>query len=1041
YRPVEAGEHEARLKVYHLARPVTLSDILPMLEAMGLKVIAEVPHEVRLPDLPQPVWVHDFAVESADRRPLDVAGRRDAFHRALAAVWRGDAESDGFDRLVLWSGLDWREVMVLRAVAKYLRQAGLPYSQPYVERALSANTAVGAALVALFRARFDPDGAGDAEAAERSLAALLDGVASADDDRILRRVRNVIAAMLRTNWFQLPERPYLSFKLDCRALDELPLPRPMVEVFVYSPRTEAIHLRGGKVARGGIRWSDRREDFRTEILGLMKAQMVKNAVIVPVGAKGGFVVKKPPAEGGREALLAEGIACYRTLIGGLLDLTDTLDGTTVVPPPRVVRRDGDDPYLVVAADKGTASFSDIANAASLEAGFWLGDAFASGGSHGYDHKKMGITARGAWEAVKRHFRELGVDCQAQPITVVGVGDMSGDVFGNGMLCSRTIRLVAAFNHSHVFIDPDPDPERSFVERQRLFAEARNWPDYDLTLISEGGGVWSRAAKSIPVSAPMKARFGITADKLAPAELIRALLAAPVDLLFFGGIGTYVKAAHETHAEVGDRANEALRIDGKAVRARIVGEGANLAMTQLGRIEYALAGGRLNTDAIDNSASVDTSDHEVNIKILVDELVRAGELTLKQRDRLLAGMTDEVAALVLRDNTLQTQAISMLESQNSEHLDAEARFMRLLEKQGRLNRGLEFLPADDTLTERAAHRRGLTRPELAVLLAYGKIWLNEHILHSDLADDPYLAQDLTHYFPAALAQRFGTEIPRHRLRREIVATEATNSIVNRVGGAFVVDLMEKTGAPPAQVARAYIVAREAFSLREVWRDIEALDGAIATGTQYAMLVEANRLVERATLWVLRALPAAFDIGAAIAELAPGVAALAAAVPAILPTDTAHMVEHRARHFTEKGVPAELAQRVGNLIVLASAADVMRIAAARGFTVEEAGRLYFVVGARLGLGWLRAAAERLSVRGHWQKLAAAAAIEDLYAHQRDLTTQVAALGAGEDAIAAWIEAHRTGVERTDALLAELKAAPHIDLAMLTVANRQLRTLAER
>jgi glutamate dehydrogenase len=1053
YRPVEAEPHQGRLKLYRSGDPVPLSGILPMLEAMGLVVIAEVPHEVTAEDGAATVWIHDFEVEGAGGAALDVAERRDLFHDALAAVWRGDAESDGFNRLVLSAGLSWREIMVLRAYTKYLRQAGITYSQAYIEQALAGNPAEAARLVRLFLATFDPKGgSGQPAAMEAELLACLDKVVSADDDRILRRFLNLIRSTLRTNYFQ-PDaagRPnaYLSFKLDSKAVDELPAPRPLVEVFVYGPRMEGIHLRGGKVARGGIRWSDRREDFRTEILGLMKAQMVKNAVIVPVGAKGGFVVKRPPAAGGREAYLAEGVECYKTLMRGLLDLTDNLTPEGVRPPPDVVRKDGDDPYLVVAADKGTATFSDIANGVSLDYGHWLGDAFASGGSQGYDHKKMGITARGAWVAVERHFREMGLDTRSRDFTVIGVGDMSGDVFGNGMLRSPHTRLVAAFNHAHVFLDPDPDPERTFAERRRLFDAAKGWGDYDASLISAGGGIWPRTAKLIPISAQAKARFGIEADSLPPTELIRALLKAPVDLLFLGGIGTYVKASGESNADAGDRANDQLRVNGAEIGARVVGEGANLGFTQLGRIEYALRGaggegGRIDTDAIDNSAGVDCSDHEVNIKILLNDLVAAGDLTPKQRDRLLAEMTDEVGALVLRDNYLQTQALSMLQAQGADLLDAEARFMRLLEKGGRLDRAIEFLPPDEALTERAVRKQGFTRPELAVLLAYGKIWLHDHILASELPDDPFMAIDLTNYFPTALRDRFGHEIQRHRLRREIVATVVTNSIVNRVGGAFVSELMETTGHPPAQVARAYIVARDAFRMREVWRAIEELDGKVPAAAQTAMQIEANRLVERATLWVLRSMPSPFALGAGIAELSPGVKALEGAVPSILPPEAAAAVAARIDQFVCQGVPHELAQRVGNLIVLASAADILRIASRQGLTIEAAGRLYFAVGARFSLGWLRASAEKLSGRGHWLKLAAAAAIEDLYGHQRDITAAVAAGHPGlppEAAVQAWVDVNRAAVERAEALLAELKAAPHVDLPMITVANRQLRTLTE-
>ncbi|RAU23534.1 NAD-glutamate dehydrogenase [Paramagnetospirillum kuznetsovii] len=1054
YRPVTAAAHQGRLKLYRAGTPVALSGVLPMLEAMGLVVIAELPHEIQsATEGADGVWIHDFEVESADGSALDVSERRDFFQDALAAVWRGEAESDGFNRLVLAAGLNWRAVMVLRAYAKYLRQTGATYSQTYMEQALCGNPAMAKALVDLFLACFDPDGkSGDAAQAEKHLLAGLEAVVSADDDRILRRFLNLIRSTLRTNFFQKADsggpKPYFSFKLDSRMVDDLPAPRPMVEVFVYSPRVEAIHLRGGKVARGGIRWSDRREDFRTEILGLMKAQMVKNAVIVPVGAKGGFVVKKPPTTGGREAFLAEGIECYKTLMRGLLDITDNLAGEAVVPPPDTLRKDGDDPYLVVAADKGTATFSDIANSISLERGFWLGDAFASGGSQGYDHKKMGITARGAWVAVERHFREMGIDTRAQDFTAIAVGDMSGDVFGNGMLRSKHTKLVAAFNHAHIFLDPEPDAEKAFAERERLFTAVKAWPDYDVSTISDGGGIFPRTAKTIPLSPQVKARFGIEADALAPTELIRVLLKVPVDLLFFGGIGTYVKSSDETNAEVGDRANDSLRIDGRDIRARVVGEGANLGFTQLGRIEYAQAGaggggGRINTDAIDNSAGVDCSDHEVNIKILVNDLVGAGDLTPKQRDKLLVEMTDEVGALVLRDNYLQTQAISMMESQGADLLDSEARFMRLLEKAGRLDRGIEFLPNDEMLTDRAARKLGFTRPELAVLLAYGKIWLYEHILASDLPSDPFMAVDLAKYFPTALQKRFGNDIAKHRLRREIVATVVTNSIVNRVGGAFVAELMETTGHHPAQVARAYIVARDAFRLREVWTEIERLDGTVPAAAQTAMLAEANRLVERATLWVLRSMPSPFALGSGISELSPGVKALEEAVPDILPPDAAAAVAARIAQFVEQGVPESLARRVGNLIVLASAADILRIATRRGITISDAGRLYFAVGARFSLGWLRASAEKLSGRGHWLKLAAAAAMEDLYGHQRDITHAVAASQPGmaaEDAIRAWAEGNRAAVERAEALLAELRAASHIDLPMIMVAGRQLRTLTE-
>ncbi|WP_142850505.1 NAD-glutamate dehydrogenase [Telmatospirillum sp. J64-1] len=1050
YRPIEAAEYEARFKLYHARRTVPLSQVLPMLENMGFRVISEVPHHLWPEGSGDSVWIHDFHMEAVDYGAIDIGSLRARFHEAFARIWSGELENDGFNQLVLRAGLTWREVTLMRAYGKYLRQLGSPYSQQAMERALAVNAEATGAIIALFRALLDPDkaDAAEAEAIRERLDAVLDKVESADDDRILRRFLNLVEATLRTNFWQTGadggSKPYLSLKIDAARVEDMPLPRPFAEIFVYSPRVEAVHLRGGKVARGGIRWSDRREDFRTEILGLIKAQLVKNAVIVPVGAKGGFVVKNPPVGGGREAVMAEGIECYRIMMRGLLDITDNLTPDGVVPPPQVTRRDGDDPYLVVAADKGTATFSDIANGIAREYGFWLDDAFASGGSKGYDHKAMGITARGAWEAVKRHFREIGVDIQSQDFTVAGIGDMSGDVFGNGMLLSPHIRLVAAFDHRHIFIDPSPDAARSFEERKRLFALPRSsWADYDPSLISQGGGIFPRTAKSIPVSPEMRALLDLKGESISPIELIRAILTARVDLLWFGGIGTYVKSSAESQAEAGDRANDALRVDGRDLRAKVVGEGANLGVTQLGRIEYALKGGRINTDAIDNSAGVDTSDHEVNIKILLNEIVATGDMTGKQRDELLAAMTDEVAELVLRHNYLQTQAITRIEAQAPEILDQHVRLMRMLEKAGRLNRAIEFLPDDEALAERAAAHQGLTRPEIAVIFGYSKIWLYDQLLAGDLPDDPLLVEDLERYFPAVLAERFQPRLRNHRLRREIVATHVTNSMINRVGGTFVTEMMDRTGASPTDVARAYIVARDAFGLREIWDAIEKLDNQVPAAVQTAMAVEANRLIERATAWILRYGPKPLEISPARAELAPGLEALRSCFDEILPQSLAESVGQRAQEYIGQGVPEELARRVASLVVLASGCDIVRIAASRDLVVAEAGRLYFAVGTRFGLGWLRGAAEHIPVVGGWQKLAVAAMIEELYAHQRDIARAVADSTdrdlSPEEAVTAWAE-HQSGRERTEQLLAELRLAGQVDLAMLAVANRQFRAFCE-
>ena len=1052
YRPAGIPGDRFRFKIYNPHRSVPLSDTLPMLEHMSLKVVDEVPHAVN-PDMDglDLVMIHDFGLETRDGSDVDLAAVRGNFQEAFRRVWRGEMESDEFNSLLLRAGLTWREVVVLRAYCKYLRQAGIAFSQSYMAQTLSNSPRLARLIVDLFLTLFDPAGTKDAdkraERIRRHLSEGLDAVESADEDRILRRFLNIVESSVRTNFFQRAAggapKPYLSIKLDSRRVDELPLPRPMFDVFVYSPRVEAIHLRGGLVARGGIRWSDRREDFRTEILGLMKAQTVKNAVIVPVGAKGGFVVKRPPAAGGREALLGEGIECYKTLMRGLLDISDNLKGTRVVRPKNVVRRDGDDPYLVVAADKGTATFSDIANGISTEYDFWLGDAFASGGSVGYDHKKMGITARGAWESVKRHFREVGTDIQNRDFTVVGVGDMSGDVFGNAMLLSPHIKLIGAFNHLHIFVDPDPDPARSFRERKRLFGLPRSsWIDYESTLISRGGGVFERRAKSISLSPRARKLLRVAKDTVTPNELIHALLRAQVDLLWFGGIGTYVKASDESHTEVGDRANDATRVNASELRCRVIGEGANLGVTQRGRVEYSLAGGRLNADSVDNSGGVDCSDHEVNIKILLDSVVAGGAFTEKQRNALLANMTDEVGALVLNNNYLQSQAITLVTARANEVFDDQIRMMRMLERADRLNREVESLPDDEGLEERQAARRGFTRPEVAVLMAHAKIWLYDQLLESDLPDNPRLADDLLRYFPTPLRKKFRAAIGRHRLRREIIAATVTDSMINRVGGSLVAQMVEKTGMPPADIARAYIIAREVFALHEVWAAIEGLDNMVPADVQIAMLLESNRIVERGTLWFLRHADQPIDIGANIATFGEGVATVAAKLETVLPDHYRSDLHGRAAAYVEKGVPEDLALRLAGMVNLASGCEIVRLARGHGASVIDVAELYFEVGARFQMGRLRATAERLEPENHWQQLAVAALIDDLYAHQVRLASQMLdgakpKTGA-KRIIAAWAEAHGAPVQRTESLLAEIWDAETVDLPMLFVVSRRLQAL---
>ena len=1051
YNRLDAPEGMLHFKVYHPAEPVPLSDILPMLENMGLKVIEETPYLVEPQDAEGGYWIHDFGMVSRRGAEFDVTAVKQRFQDAFARIWAGDVEDDGFNGLVLGAGLAWREVTIIRAYCKFRLQAWRAFSQDYMEEVLGNYPVLTRMLVDLFMIRFDParkKGRSKALAdIDRRIGVAVDAIGSLDEDRILRRFHTLIRSSLRTNFFQTDAngepKPYISFKLESRSIEELPLPRPWVEIFVYSPRVEAVHLRGGGVARGGLRWSDRREDFRTEVLGLMKAQMVKNAVIVPVGAKGGFVVKRPPPGGDREALLAEGVACYKTLISGLLDITDNLVGGKLVPPRDVVRHDGDDAYLVVAADKGTASFSDIANEIALDYGFWLGDAFASGGSEGYDHKAMGITARGAWESVKRHFRELGVDIQTSDFTCVGIGDMAGDVFGNGMLLSRHIRLIGAFNHLHIFIDPEPDPATGYKERKRLFEMPRStWADYDATLISKGGGVFERAAKSIKLTPQIKAVLAIDDDKLTPNELIRGLLLAPVDLLWNGGIGTYVKARDESHADVGDRDNDAVRVDGHELRCRVIGEGGNLGLTQRGRIEYARGGGRIYSDAIDNSAGVDCSDHEVNIKILLGDVAAAGDMTAKQRSRLLAEMTDEVGALVLMDNYRQTQAISVALAQGGDLLEGQARLMRDLEKAGALDRALEDMPDDEALEERQKAGLGLTSPEFSVLLAYSKMTLYQTLLDSDLPEDPYLAIDLLRYFPEPLRKRFETVIRGHRLRREIIATSVTNSMVNRVGAAFVNQVAAEHGSAPSDIARAYAITRDSYGLRPLWAEIEALDNKVPAAVQTDMLLDVGRLVERGTLWFLRNRAQPLDIAAAIAEFTPGIEALAGHLRTVLSTSRAKALLRAATRYAECGVPKRLARRVVGLDVLASALDIVPAARRNKLAVEDVGGVYFEVGERLGLDWLRAAAGGFAAESHWQRQAVMAIVDDLYGQQRTLTSAVLdgnGKGPVNGAVDKWIEAHKPAVERNQRLLDDLRKADTQDLAMLTVANRQIRVLA--
>lgn len=1045
------------LKLYRKGAPISLSHVLPLLENMGVEVIDERPYGIAgtaAGGESRRAWIYDFGLAPiAGSADVDPTRLKFLFEDAFTALWEGRGESDRFNALVLGGGLDWRQLTVLRAYAKYLRQTGSTFTPSYMADVLTAHVRIARLLVRLFEARFDPRiGAGRVESADaigEELRGELDQVASLDSDRILRAFLASVEGTLRTNYFQTGEdgarRPYLALKLNPHAIPDLPAPRPKFEMFVYSPRVEGVHLRFGAVARGGLRWSDRPEDFRTEILGLVKAQMVKNSVIVPSGAKGGFVCKQLPSGGGRDAVQAEVVACYKQFISGLLDVTDNLVAGETVPPADVVRHDGVDSYLVVAADKGTATFSDTANAIAKERGFWLGDAFASGGSVGYDHKAMGITARGAWESVRYHFREMGIDVQRQDITAVGVGDMSGDVFGNGMLLSEHIGVVAAFDHRHIFIDPDPDPAVGYAERRRLFELPRStWEEYDEKLISPGGGVFPRTAKSIPVTPQMRAALGIPSETaaLAPFELIRAILRSPVDLLWNGGIGTYVKSQVESDADVGDKANDPVRVDGAELRCKVVGEGGNLGLTQLGRIEYALAGGRVNTDFIDNSAGVDTSDHEVNIKIMLDREVREGRLSAEERDRLFLGMTDEVADLVLADNYDQNVVLAAARKQTREMLHVQSRYMRRMERDGELDRALEFLPDEKAIAARRSSGQGLTSPEFAVLIAYTKINLKERIVSSALPDDPYLQQFLTGYFPTALRERFADAMPKHPLASEIITNIVVNDMVNRSGSTFAFRMNEELGASAADIARAYLVAMEVFGLREFWAAVEELDHTIDVDTQLQMLLEARKLTERCTRWLLRNRSGAFSIDDEVAFFADAAAAIVPQLPDLLQgRDLAAYTERRSA-LAGRGVPAELAERVASMVPAYTVFDLVSVADQTGRPVREVAEVYFDLADRLQVTRLRERIIALPRDDRWTTMARSAVRDDLYATHAELTRDVLLSGeageSAEDLAAKWTEQNLEAVQRAGETTSEIWETERFDLATLSVALRAVRSL---
>jgi glutamate dehydrogenase len=1074
YKPLEENEEVIGFKLFRIGATIPLSDVVPILENMGLRIISERPYEIisktkgllteesKIVNIAtanlqgvvsgdmrpnDSIWINDYRMVHKNGGVFNTDIIKVIFQEAFDHIWRGEAENDSFNHLVLGAQLTWREIMVLRAYAKYLWQAGFTFSQVHVEETLVANPEISAMLVKLFELRFAP-GQNVTEIEQRAhkqkIEKLLESVNNLNEDRILRRYMYVILATVRTNYYRTDlekkHKPYFSFKLKSSEVPELPLPVPLYEIFVYSPRVEAIHLRAAKVARGGIRWSDRREDFRTEILGLMKTQQVKNAVIVPMGAKGGFVVKRILDQGTREQVMEEVIYCYKTLIYGLLDLTDNYKGTEVINPRDVICYDDNDPYLVVAADKGTATFSDIANSISKEYGFWLNDAFASGGSTGYDHKKMGITARGVWESVKHHFRELGVDPQTQDFTVIGIGDMAGDVFGNGLLLSRRIKLIAAFNHVHIFLDPNPDPKQSFLERMRLFSLPRStWNDYNPALISKGGGVFFRSAKSIDLSPEIQNALDFYQNAVIPNELIRAILKAPVDLLWNGGIGTYVKAISESNVVVGDRANDALRINGADLRCRVVGEGGNLGFTQLGRVEYAKRGGYLNTDAIDNSGGVNCSDNEVNIKILLDEVVSVDDLTKKQRNEILTKISSDVASLVLNNNCKQTRAISAAIFQAVDNLEMHGRLIRELERSGRLNRALECLPDKEEISTRKLLNQGLTRPEIAVLMAYSKIALKEALLISNLPEDPYFQKELEQAFPVLLQERFKQYMPSHRLKREIIATQVSNAVINEMGINFISRLQDETGSQPPEIVRGYTISREIFGARELYNRIDTLSANVGSQIQYKIWHEVNRLVRRGTRWFLRNRSDEVEIHETIEHFKLGMAEINTILPKFLLTYDLE-VEELARNLIAVNVPEDLALKISSMNAMFSSLDIIEAATLNKYPIDQVTEIYYEIGSRLQLGWFRELIKRHKVSNHWEALARAAFRDDLDRQQRNVTISI--LHSNGQAtndlgvlINKWLSKHNRLVNRWEYFISEFKNLVDPDFTMFAVALREL------
>ena len=1044
------SEYPLHIKFYRYGTPIPLSDILPMIENLGLRTYTERPYNIVIDPL-QSFWISDFNVTATQCNLLDIEQLKNIFSDALIQISRGVCENDGFNKLVLGAGLSWREITIIRAYAKYMHQIGFRFSQHYIEKTIETHAAIATKLIHLFYLKFGlrQNAATLKEMAqlEEEIQSNIDAITSLDDDIIIRFFWLLIKATLRTNYFQMGStdqpKEYLSLKLDSAKIPDLPPGQPLYEIFVYSTRFEGIHLRSAKVARGGIRWSDRPEDFRTEILGLMKAQKVKNSVIVPSGAKGGFVLKKLTQLPDRNQIKQEVNDCYRLFIQGLLDLTDNLDGDQIIPPQNTICYDEADPYLVVAADKGTATFSDTANGIAKEYNFWLGDAFASGGSAGYDHKKMGITARGAWESIKRHFRELDINYEKQDFTVVGIGDMSGDVFGNGLIYTKRSRLIAAFDHRHIFLDPNPDADKSFKERVRLFhLPSSSWDDYNPKLISTGGGVYPRSSKSIAISPQVQKALAISENSLRPNELVRAILRAPVDLLFNGGIGTYVKASTESHADVGDKTNEYCRINGNELRCKIVGEGGNLGFTQLGRVEFALLGGLINTDSIDNSAGVNCSDHEVNIKILLNKEMSEGKLTEKKRNQLLAQMTEEVAQLVLQDNYNQALVLGFSAVNSMLYSGLYQAYLKDLEGLVDLDRNVEFLPDDKKILERKAAGQGFTPPELTTLMAYTKIYITNELLKSDVPDDPYFVTVLESGFPSMLTKSYAKSMQKHRLRREIIATQLSNQIVNSVGITFVYRLGMETGESIAHIARAYTLATKAYQIEQLQKLIDSLNYKVEVHIQYELLHYVRQLVNLATRWFLRHGRLAGDIASDIAHYSQSINKLEKLIPDLMAGVTKEYLDRLVAQFVGLGLPEETVKKIAATRAMYTVLNVVEVSTQNKFDLVRTAQMYFTIGSKFNLVWFRDQVSSDSREGHWNSLARLSLRDELDDLQRRLTVVILSddqkeLDA-EQLITYWLTQNSTVQQRWEQLLEMLLSSSNIDYTMFFIALRELSTL---